>query len=212
MQDLFYSSATGLGMGFALLAAIGPQNMFVFQQGVGRSYAKSVATVCFASHVILLFSAVGGLSAALAAAPVFLQAISSLGGALLALYGVRALRAAATPSSTSGSATRTATSWRPAIATALALSLLNPHVYIDTIVVLGGVASSFSPSGRYGFAIGNSVAAACWFYGLAIGGTTLSAVMQRSTPRRILDGFVGVTMLAVSFALIATAFNVEEIQ
>lgn len=211
MQDLFYASATGFGLGFALLVSIGPQNMFVFQQGVGRSHAKSVASVCLACHVTLLFSAVGGLTAALTAFPVFLHTVALLGAALLALYGVRALRACATRASHADAATRAATGWRRTLATALALSLLNPHVYLDTIVVLGGVASNFSPSDRVGFAIGNTVAAAGWFYGLAIAGNSLSTVMQRSTPRRILDGFVGITMLAVSLALVASAFGFEVI-
>ncbi|QAY60526.1 amino acid transporter [Microbacterium protaetiae] len=211
------SVLAGLGLGLSLIVAIGAQNMFVLRQGLRREHVLTVALICTASDVLLIILGVSGVGLALRALPGLVEAVRWVGAAFLVGYGVLALRRAIRPSGatlqaslgrppsavgTASLATRTAVA--PVVATCLALTWLNPHVYLDTVFLLGSVANTHG-EGRWWFALGAGLASALWFFALAYGARLLGR--RLATPRawRIVDAAIGVVMLGLAASLIASA-------
>lgn len=196
----------GLALGIALICAIGPQNAFVLRQSLARQHAVAVATVCFACHVVLVGAGAAGVSAAVVRVPRITWVITVAGAVLLVVYGYRALRSAATGVVSAGDdggdrAGLATTRWHAVLA-ALTLSLLNPHVYLDTLVVLGGTAARMAAYGRLLFVVGAVLAAAGWFYGLALATPVLGLLFRAPGSRRMVDVAVGLTMWATAVGLV----------
>jgi len=206
----------GLGLGFSLIVAIGAQNLFVLRQGLRREYVFVVAAICAISDAALIALGVSGIGLVLQAAPWLIDAVRWAGAAFLVVYGIMAARRAWRPSeqalavtATEAEADRpatavpTATRTRllPVVATCLALTWLNPHVYLDTVFLLGTVANSHGDD-RWLFAAGAMVASVIWFFGLAFGARYLGRWL--STPRawRILDAVIAVVMIALGVSLV----------
>ncbi len=167
-MNAFFS---GFGLGAGLIIAIGAQNAFVLARGVHRDRAVLAAVICTVCDMLLISLGVAGLGA-LVAKNTTLISITTIGGALfLSWYGWRALRSALSGGRLTP-AENDPTSLRLFLATALAVSLLNPHAYLDTVVLLGGVSSRFPETQRFMFAAGAMSASACWFFSLGLGGTT----------------------------------------
>jgi L-lysine exporter family protein LysE/ArgO len=195
----------GAGLGASLIIAIGAQNAFVLRQGLVKRFALTVAAVCVAVDWVLIAAGAIGFGALVARFPA-LTAVAAWGGAtFLAIYGALALRSAARPGSlraeepgaSRGAATRTA-----AVATVLAVSLLNPHVYLDTVVLLGSVAAHYAPPERLAFVLGACSASAVWFFGLALGAGMLAPVFERESAWRVLDVAIGVIMWWIAAGLV----------
>lgn len=215
------SLLAGLGLGLSLIVAIGAQNLFVLRQGIRRQHAVAVALVCALSDAALIALGVSGLGALLHAVPWLIDAVRWAGAAFLTVYAAlaarRALRgggetldaAAATASSdpssaaSAGGATRTRTSSRlgPVLLTCLALTWLNPHVYLDTVFLLGSVAATHGES-RWVFAAGAVLASFAWFFALALGARSLGRWLATPRAWRILDGIIAVVMLAIAVSLV----------
>ena len=219
------SLVAGFGLGLSLIVAIGAQNLFVLRQGIRREYALTVAAVCALSDALLIVLGVSGLGLVLHAAPWLVDVVRWAGFAFLLVYGLLAARRALRPSGTalrvaegetraqgtgaaleSGGApagTTTATRVRllPVLLTCLALTWLNPHVYLDTVFLLGSIASTHG-DGRWWFAAGAVMASVVWFFSLAVGARYLGRWL--STPRawRILDGVIAVVMIAIAISLV----------
>lgn len=211
------SLIAGLGLGLSLIVAIGAQNLFVLRQGIRREHAAAVALVCALSDAALIVIGVSGLGAVLHSAPWLIDAVRWAGALFLGVYAVLAARRALrpsgatlgvadeTPSASTPSATptavRTAPSLAPVLLTCLALTWLNPHVYLDTVFLLGSVASTHGDD-RWWFAAGAVAASFAWFFTLALGARHLGGWL--STPRswRVLDGIIAVVMLAIAIGLI----------
>lgn len=207
----------GFGLGLSLIVAIGAQNLFVLRQGIRREHAIVVAAVCALSDAALIALGVSGLGAVLHAVPWLIDAVRWAGAAFLAVYAALAARRALRPtgdalrverdSQDAASAparagtTATATRLTPVLLTCLALTWLNPHVYLDTVFLLGSVANTHGDD-RWWFAAGAAVASVVWFFALAIGARHLGRWL--STPRawRVLDGIIAVVMAAIALSLV----------
>ncbi|WP_312239669.1 arginine exporter ArgO [Pantoea sp.] len=193
----------GLALGAALILPLGPQNAFVMNQGVKRHYHLMTASLCTLSDVALICGGIFGGSALLNQSPLLLTIITWAGVAFLLWYGWGALRAAfradvevaATEAMKQGR-------WR-IVATMMAVTWLNPHVYLDTFVVLGSLGGQMPPEARRWFALGSVSASFIWFFGLALLAAWLSPLLRTAKAQRIINLLVGMVMwfIAVQLAL-----------
>ncbi|WP_404434123.1 LysE/ArgO family amino acid transporter [Microbacterium lacus] len=220
----------GIGLGFSLIIAIGAQNLFVLRQGIRREHVVLVATICAVSDAVLIALGVSGVGMVLAAVPWLVDVVRWAGAAFLIVYGLLAARRAWRPSGrtldvtqadaaasgtvettggptveTTGDPTvttqTTATKALPVALTVLALTWLNPHVYLDTVFLLGSIANTHGDA-RWVFATGAIIASFVWFFGLAFGARYLGRWL--STPRawRVLDGIIAVVMIGLGVSLV----------
>ena len=190
----------GLITGLSLIVAIGAQNAYVLRQGLARDHVGLVVAICALSDVVLIVAGVSGIGTIVEKAPWVLDAVRWFGVAFLTWYGVSTLlRARRTESLRAAGA---ATSGRRAIAVrALALTWLNPHVYLDTVLLLGSIANHEGTTGRWWFALGACAASGLWFSGLGYGARLASRVLARPRAWRVLDVLIGLTMLAIAGVL-----------
>ncbi|CAI9393216.1 LysE/ArgO family amino acid transporter [Microbacterium sp. T2.11-28] len=213
--DVIPSFLAGIGLGLSLIVAIGAQNLFVLRQGIRREHALAVAAVCAVSDAVLIVVGVSGLGLILHTVPWLVDVVRWAGFAFLLVYGLlaarRALRptgqalrvdgAAAPAPSTPRGGTATATRLAPVLLTCLALTWLNPHVYLDTVFLLGSVASTHGET-RWWFAAGASLASLLWFFGLALGARYLGRWLATPRAWRILDGIIAVVMIVIAVSLV----------
>lgn len=187
---------------FALIAAIGAQNAFVLRQGIRGEHVLTVAVVCTVSDVVLIGAGIAGFGVLIGAHPGALEVARFGGAAFLVGYGLlaarRALRPAALTPSEKGPARLL-----EVLATCLALTWLNPHVYLDTVVLLGALANEHR-DGRWLFGVGAVTASAVWFFGLGLGARRLAGVFATPTTWRILDGLIAVAMVGLGLSLAFT--------
>lgn len=190
----------GLVTGLTLIVAIGAQNAFVLRQGLAREHVGVVVAICALSDVVLIVAGVAGIGTIVEQAPTALTVVRWLGVAFLGWYGVSSLLRARRTETLEASATRT-TSRRSAVLRATALTWLNPHVYLDTVLLLGTVANHQGPLGRWWFALGACVASALWFSGLGFGARLAHRVLARPRAWQVLDVLIGLVMLAIAVRL-----------
>lgn len=177
----------GLVVGFGLIVAIGAQNAFVLRMGVRRQFPFTVALVSTLGDVALIALGALGLGALLTVNPLLVRAATWGGAAFLAWFGVRSLRSALRPQVLDLGEAGGPTTARAAALTALGFSLLNPHVYLDTVVLLGSVAARHTGEARLAFALGASLASALWFFSLAYGASRLAPLFRTPLAWRALD-------------------------
>ncbi|GAA2897727.1 LysE/ArgO family amino acid transporter [Streptomyces mexicanus] len=205
MNQALTTVAAGFGTGLSLIVAIGAQNAFVLRQGVRRDAVLAVVGICALSDAVLIALGVGGVGAVVVAWPGALRAVGLVGGAFLLCYGAlparRVLRPPGTGLRTEGEAVG---SRRRAVLTCLAMTWLNPHVYLDTVFLLGSLAAGRG-SLRWTFGLGAALASVCWFAALGFGARLLGRFLARPAAWRVLDGLVAVTMLALGATLVAGA-------
>jgi L-lysine exporter family protein LysE/ArgO len=193
----------GFGLGAGLIVAIGAQNAYVLRQGLKREHVFAVAGLCFLVDVALIALGAGGFASLIAGHAGATDAIAWAGAAFLFVYGLRAFHGAIKPGRLEADNARaTGPSLRAAALTALALSLLNPHVYLDTVVLIGGLAAQYPPSPRAAFALGAMAASLVWFYGLGYGAGKLAPVFARPRAWRLLDIAIGCIMWAIALGLV----------
>ncbi|WP_037606448.1 LysE/ArgO family amino acid transporter [Streptacidiphilus rugosus] len=199
MGNAFAAAAAGFGTGLSLIVAIGAQNAFVLRQGIRREAVLPVVAICAASDAVLIACGVGGLGVLVTAWPGVLTGVRLVGAAFLLCYGVLAARRAFRTSALSD-AGPTVRSGRRAVLACLAMTWLNPHVYLDTVLLLGAVAATHG-SLRWEFALGAVFASLCWFASLGFGARLLAGFFRRASSWRVLDGLVAATMLLVGTTL-----------
>jgi L-lysine exporter family protein LysE/ArgO len=193
-------TAAGFVTGLSLIVAIGAQNAFVLRQGLLRSHVGVVVAICAVSDLVLVVAGVAGIGIIVEEAPAAITAVRWLGVAFLTWYGVRSLlRARRTDSLRAAS--DGAGSRRTAVVTALALTWLNPHVYLDTVLLLGSIAQQHGTDGRWWFALGASVASIVWFTCLGYGARRASGILASPRAWQVLDILIGLTMLAIALML-----------
>jgi L-lysine exporter family protein LysE/ArgO len=195
------STAAGLATGLTLIVAIGAQNAFVLRQGLAREHVGPVVAVCALSDLVLILAGVGGIGTLVERAPVVVDVVRWLGVAFLTWYGVRTLREARHPSGLAAGEERRRLTRRAVVGRAVALTWLNPHVYLDTVLLLGSVANTHGTDGRWWFAVGAGAASLLWFSGLGFGARLLSPLLARPRAWQVLDLAVGLTMLAIAVSL-----------
>lgn len=208
----------GFGLGLSLIVAIGAQNLFVLRQGIRRERVFAVAAVCALSDAALIALGVSGLGAVLTAVPWLVDVVRWAGALFLSVYGLRAAYRAwrpsgqaldsATPSAqdlAAGGQTdippvQTRTRLLRVLLTCLALTWLNPHVYLDTVFLLGSIASTHGHL-RWAFAGGAMAASIVWFFALGYGARLLGRILATPLAWRVLDGLIAVVMLWIALTL-----------
>ena len=194
------SAATGLVTGLTLIVAIGAQNAFVLRQGLAREHVWSVVAICAVSDAVLIVAGVAGIGTIVEQAPTALTVVRWLGVAFLTWYGVNSLLRARRAEALRATG-RAASSYRATVAKAVALTWLNPHVYLDTVLLLGSVANHQGPTGRWWFAVGAVAASVLWFTGLGYGARLANRVLARPRSWQVLDVAIGLVMLAIAARL-----------
>ncbi|KPI28801.1 LysE/ArgO family amino acid transporter [Streptomyces sp. NPDC054950] len=204
MSHTLTAAAAGFGTGLSLIVAIGAQNAFVLRQGVRRDAVLAVVGICALSDALLIALGVGGVGALVVAWPGALTAVAWIGGLFLLCYGALAARRAFRPAGALAAEGESAGSLRRAVLTCLALTWLNPHVYLDTVFLLGSVAADRGPL-RWTFGLGAALASLCWFAALGFGARLLGRFLTRPAAWRVLDGLVAATMIVLGVTLVAGA-------
>lgn len=194
----------GVLLGAGLIIAIGAQNAFVLRQGLQRRHVFAVATVCAVSDAVLIAAGVAGLGALVKQHPAWLAAVTIAGAVFLAVYGLLSLRRALRPVSLRPAADAAA-SLAATVATCLALTFLNPHVYLDTVVLIGGLSARYASTGSVAFGVGAAVASTVWFYGLAYGARLLAPLFARPQAWRVLDIIIALVMWGIAARLVGEA-------
>ena len=192
------SALAGFAASAVLIIAIGAQNAFVLRQGLRREHVLAVVLVCALSDLALILAGIGGLGALITAQPGAVAAIRWVGAAFLVTYAVLAARRALRPSGLNPTDRAPAT-LRATLLTCLALTYLNPHVYLDTVLLLGSVAQQHAH--RWLFGLGAAVASLTWFAALGAGAHRLAPLLSRPAAWRVLDALIALVMLGIAAGL-----------
>jgi len=189
----------GFGLGLSLIVAIGAQNAFILRAGLLRQHVFILCSVCALSDALLIAAGVSGLGILVSKAPVFLAFMKYGGAAFLFFYGTRSLL-----NSLRGGrfllAEGEVGSLREAVIICLLLTWLNPHVYLDTVILLGVASTQYSDNAY--FAVGAIAASFIFFYSLGFGARLLSNFFKNSFSWKILDGIIGIVMWSIAFSLV----------
>ena len=196
------AALAGLGLGLSLIVAIGAQNAFVLRQGLLREHVLVVVAICALSDIALIALGIAGAGAVFTAVPWLVEVVRWAGAAFLFVYGLLAARRAWRPKSLEAAEPAKAPASLLAVAgTVLALTWLNPHVYLDTLVLLGSVGSTHGDD-RWAFGAGAAIASVAWFTLLGFGARLLAPVFARPLAWRVLDGLIAVVMIALAVMLV----------
>ncbi len=191
----------GMGLGGSLIVAIGSQNAYLLRQALKREFVLTCIAICIICDVVLIGAGVAGMGQLIIQAPSLLFWIKIAGAGFLFWYGLRAARAAIHPSAMITDQDNTAPDRLTVIAAMLAFSLLNPHVYLDTVVLLGSIGGQQAGDGRLYFALGAMLASVLWFSCLGLGARYLTPIFSRPTAWRILDGIIALVMWSLAVSL-----------
>jgi L-lysine exporter family protein LysE/ArgO len=201
MPTQFLAAIAGLGFGLSLIVAIGAQNAFVLRQGLIRNHVLIIVVICAVCDVALIFAGIAGLGALITSIGWLLPAIELVGGLFVATYGVFAATRALSSERLAPTAETAGLTTAVAITTTLGLTLLNPHVYLDTVLLLGSVASTYGVN-RWWFGLGASMGSITWFFSLGFGARMLKPVFAKPIAWRILDIAIAVVMFAIAGTLL----------
>ncbi|MEG3634697.1 LysE/ArgO family amino acid transporter [Micromonospora palythoicola] len=193
------SVVAGFSLSIALIVAIGAQNAFVLRQGLRREHVVPVVLTCALSDALLIGVGIAGVGSIVAGRPVLLTAIRWGGAAFLLGYAALAARRALRPAALTP-ADRPPARLGPTLLACLAFTYLNPHVYLDTVLLLGGVAQQHPH--RWLFGVGAASASVFWFAALGAGAYRLAPLLARRRVWQVLDGVIAVVMIAVAVALL----------
>ncbi|WP_349897870.1 LysE/ArgO family amino acid transporter [Parafrigoribacterium soli] len=194
--------AAGLGLGLSLIVAIGAQNAFVLRQGIRAKHVFAVVSICAVSDLVLIFAGISGIGLVIGRFPAALVVIRWLGAAFLVGYGVLAARRAFLGGRLEVEQSGNGSALRSIVLTTLALTWLNPHVYLDTVLLLGSVANTHGDVGRWWFGLGAGIGSIIWFTALGYGARLLSGVFAKPLAWRILDGVIAATMIVLGVSLV----------
>ncbi|MGB7204050.1 MAG: LysE/ArgO family amino acid transporter [Anderseniella sp.] len=192
---------SGFLLGGTLIIAIGAQNAFILRQGLKREHVFILCLICALSDALLIIAGVAGLGTLIKQAPVLLGFITVGGAIFLFVYGLMAFRRAFKPDALLAGK-GASMSLKVAISTVLAFTFLNPHVYLDTVVLLGGLSARYDGIDRVAYAVGAAVASFVWFFSLGYGARLLAPLFERPRSWQILDSIIGIVMWALAFRLL----------
>jgi L-lysine exporter family protein LysE/ArgO len=198
------SAAAGFFTGLSLIIAIGAQNAYVLRQGILRSHVPAVVAVCALSDLVLILAGVSGIGVIVDRAPVVLDVVRWFGVVFLLWYAVGALRRAFDKESLAAAGGGSADEPRARVlGRAVALTWLNPHVYLDTVLLLGSIAATHDDigGGRWWFAAGAGLASIAWFNGLGFGASRLAPLLAKPRSWQILELGIAATMIFVATTL-----------
>jgi L-lysine exporter family protein LysE/ArgO len=195
----------GLALSFGLIVAIGAQNAFVLRQGLRREHVGSVVLFCAMADAVLIAAGVMGMAQALGQSPNLARALALAGAAFLAVYGWQALRRARRFHRLDASAAGSSLSLAAAVAQAAAFTLLNLHVYLDTVLLVGSIGAQQPAALQGWFIAGAAGSSLVWFSLLGFGARWLAPWFARPRAWQVLDGLIGATMFVLSALLLRRA-------
>jgi len=208
-MTILSSIIEGFAMGAGLIIAIGAQNAFVLKQGIKGEHRPVIAWICALSDAFLIISGIAGMGYIFSTHPVITKAVSLAGSVYLAWFSFRCFRSAVKGESMDiNGGVSDPLSLKKTVITTLALTYLNPHVYLDTVVMLGGFGAARSPEIRPFFALGAVSASFTWFFTLAYSGKILSPLFKRQVSWRILDTVIGFVMIYITVKLVLFGLNI----
>jgi len=193
---------TGFAVSATLIIAIGAQNAFVLRQGLRREHVLIIVAFCVLADLLLIGAGVAGLARVLGQAPHLTLALTAAGTLFLAWYGIRALSRARTASSMDVAESTRRISVRNAVAQAAGFTFLNPHVYLDTVLLIGSIGARQPSDLRFWFVGGAAAASGAWFSTLGFGARLLRPVFRTPRAWQVLDTIIGLTMLALAVSLL----------
>ena len=197
---MYEAIGAGFFLGFSLILAIGAQNAFVLRQGLKGEYVLPLVLTCAISDALLIAAGVAGFGALVLAFPLVVSLAKWGGAAFLVVYGALSFRSALREGGALEADGKTAAGLWAAVSTCLLLTWANPHVYLDTVVLLGGISAQYSPS--WGFGIGAVVSSFVFFFSLGYGAKLLRPLFTSPRAWRVLDALVGLVMWAIAAKLI----------
>jgi L-lysine exporter family protein LysE/ArgO len=192
----------GFLIGASLIVAIGAQNAFVLRQGLQRRFVFAVCLTCALADALLIAAGVAGLGRLVAGAPGLVAAITVAGAAFLFLYGLRAFFRAARPGAMQAGAEAGRAGLGATLAACLAFTFLNPHVYLDTLLLIGGLSTRHAGAARLAYGAGAAAASFAWFFALGYGARLLAPLFARPAAWRVLDIAIGAVMWGLAAALL----------
>jgi len=195
----------GFALGLGLIVAIGAQNAFILRQGLIGRYVLPLVLFAATADAVLILAGVLGLGRLIAGSDLFVGLFALAGASFLAVYAVLALRRALRPESLTA-ADRGAGSLKAALATLAAVTLLNPHVYIDTLLLFGSVSTRYEGTANASFAIGGMLASLAWFSALGFGARFLAPLFRRPAAWRVLDLLIAAIMALIAWQLAEEAW------
>lgn len=201
MPLTFSAAASGFFLGASLIIAIGAQNAFILRQGLLQSHVFVVCLICALSDAVLIAAGVAGLGTLIRQSPILIEVVTLGGAIFLGYYALQAFRRMAKPAALKDSI-ENAPSLKVAVLTCLAFTFLNPHVYLDTVLLVGSLSSVYQGQARLAFGIGAATASFVWFFCLGYGARLLQPVFTKPAAWRVLDGIIGVVMSALALSLI----------
>ena len=193
------AALAGLLTGLSLIVAIGAQNAFVLRQGLLRKHVLVIVVICALSDALLIALGVLGLGSLISALPWLLEVIRWVGVAFLVWYGSSSLRRFVKQDSLKA-AESSVGSLKQAVVTTLSLTFLNPHVYLDTVIFIGGIANSFGDQ-KWWFVLGAITASFLWFFSLGFGASKASVLVSKPVFWKILDVFIAAVMFSLAITL-----------
>ncbi len=201
MSASLSAAFSGFALGLSLIVAIGAQNAFVLRQGLRREHVGAIVAVCALCDALLVTAGIAGLAQVLGTRPQLATALTAGGMLFLVSYGALALKRALRPSALHAAADSTPTSLRSALLQALGFTLLNPHVYLDTVLLLGSLGAQQPGSTKWAFGAAAATASVLWFSALGYGARWLAPLFAKPRAWQVLDVIIGLTMLALAAGL-----------
>ena len=196
---------TGLLLGGSLIIAIGAQNAYVLKQGLLRSHVFLICLICALSDAILIAIGTSGVGKIIETHPEWLNAITWFGATYLFIFGLMSFRAALKNETLHTASGETSQNTKTIIATVLALTFLNPHVYLDTVLLIGSIASPYNSTDRLSFTLGAISASFIWFFSLGFGARFLTPLFNKPSAWKILNIIIGLVMWWIAYQLISTS-------
>jgi L-lysine exporter family protein LysE/ArgO len=205
-MNLLAAALSGFLLGGSLIVAIGAQNAFVLRQGLKRQFVLPVSLICALSDALLIAAGIAGLGTLVAQSGRALQIVTAGGALFLLGYGVRSFFRALKPEAMQAGEGRTER-LGAALAACLAFTFLNPHVYLDTVLLIGSLSARYEGAARIAFGAGAAAASFVWFFGLGYGAALLAPVFADRRAWRVLDILIGIVMWAIAARLAAGLFG-----
>ncbi|PWD87796.1 LysE/ArgO family amino acid transporter [Ignatzschineria cameli] len=197
----------GVLLSFGLIVAIGAQNAYVLKQGIQNNHIFWVATICFLCDFVLMGIGILGIGTIVAQNSILQLILALLGALYLAIFAYNSLRAMFQESRMETGYYEGQSSLRSVIIGTLAITLLNPHVYLDTIVIIGGIAGTLESEHKVAFLLGSLTASSAWFYSLGFAATKLAPIFRKPITWRILNLLIGMMMFFIVYRLLLFSFE-----
>ena len=201
MPLLFSASLSGFLLGASLIIAIGAQNAFILRQGLLRSHVFILCLICALSDAVLIAAGVAGLGTLIKQSPILIEVVTLGGAIFLGFYALKAFQRMAKPDALKDEGAASPP-LNAAVLTCLAFTFLNPHVYLDTVLLVGSLSSVYEGRAQTAFGVGAATASFVWFFGLGYGARLLQPLFTKPAAWRVLDGIIGVVMSALALSLV----------